>query len=210
MQESREDTMRVMDLFCGAGGASRGLADAGFDVTGVDINPQPNYPYEFIQADAMTVDLRGFDFIWASPPCQAYIRGGLVAKDGRHPDLLPPVRERLKTTTVPWIIENVPGAPMRPDVVLCGSMFNLEVRRHRWFEISPQRLILVPPCDHSRPITGVYGHAHGAGGAFAGMPPSDLETWSRAMGINWMTTKELSLSIPPAYSKFLASQLVSP
>jgi DNA (cytosine-5)-methyltransferase 1 len=202
------DRPRALDLFCGAGGVSMGLHRAGFDVTGVDISPQPSYPFEFRQGDALEADLAGFDFVWASPPCQRYIRGGLQ-NTSKTVDLLGPVRDRLSTLSVPWAIENVPGAPMRPDLVLCGSAFGLSVRRHRWFELSWPVAALLPPCDHSQPIVGVYGNPHGEKGAWPGMLPSTIETWSEAMGIDWMTAKELSQAIPPAYSEFIARLAVS-
>ena len=104
---------------------------------------------------------------------------------------------------MPWIIENVPGAPLRRDAILCGSQFGLSVRRHRVFEVS-----YAPPvprtCDHSRPVTGVYGHPHGKRGAWPGMLPSTVETWSAAMGIDWMTARELTQAIPPAYAQHMA------
>ena len=199
---------RLLDLFCGAGGAAMGYHRAGFDVVGVDIEPQPHYPFEFVQADIFTMtDVVRCDVIHASPPCQAYV--GLSAKDGRHPDLLPAVREYLDAADMPYVIENVPGAPMRCDVMLCGSMFGLEVRRHRWFESNMNLAPWTPTCDHSRPVTGVYGHPHGAGGAAPGMLPSDLATWSRAMDIDWMTTAELADAIPPAYCQFIGEQLLA-
>lgn len=204
---------RLLDLFCGAGGAAMGYSRVGFDVVGVDIRPQPNYPFEFHQADALEWCWRNepgirFDAIHASPPCQAYIRGGSQATDGRHPDLLPATRELLELAGVPWVIENVPGAPMRADVVLCGSHFGLNIRRHRWFELSWGETVMTLTCDHSRPVTGVYGHPHGKGGAFPGMLPSDHATWSREMAINWMSTAELANAIPPAYTEFIGAQLL--
>lgn len=200
--------MRLLDLFCGAGGAAMGYHQAGFQVVGVDINPQPNYPFEFHQADAMHYPLESFDVIHASPPCQRYMTGGLVNR-AKHPDLIGLVRYRLIMNKTPWVIENVPGAPMRPDVMLCGSMFNLQVRRHRWFEIHPTPMIMISPCDHTRPVTGVYGNPHGQQGAWPGMLPSDLPTWRQAMGIDWMTAAEISEAIPPAYTQFIGEQLLS-
>ena len=188
-----------------------GYHRAGFEVVGVDIKRQPRYPFEFHQADALIYPLGGFDAIHASPPCQHYIRSGMVNQDA-HPDLLAPIRGRLKGSGVPWVIENVPGAPMRPDVVLCGSMFGLGVRRHRWFEGSPSLPPWTPSCDHNRPITGVYGHPHGRGCAWRNgrrpMLPSDAEMWARAMGIDWMTPAELAQAIPPAYATFIGSLLL--
>jgi DNA (cytosine-5)-methyltransferase 1 len=198
--------LRALDLFCGAGGATKGLQLAGFHVTGIDIKPQPRYCGDaFIRADALLppVDLRAFDFIWASPPCQRYIRSGTVNKD-RHPDLVGPVRDMLVSSGVQFVIENVPGAPLRADLILCGTMFGLGVRRHRWFESSGWLSPWVPAtCDHGRPITGVYGNAHGKRGAWPGMLPSDAETWSREMGIDWMAPADLALAIPPAYAEFI-------
>lgn len=129
---------RVLDLFCGAGGAAMGLHRAwpGAKIVGVDIKTQPRYPFTFIQADAMTFPLDGFDFVWASPPCQRYtqmLNHGLTPR-AKHPDLVARTRERL--SIVPHIIENVMSAPIRRDVVLCGEMFGLRVIRHRAFECS--------------------------------------------------------------------------
>lgn len=189
-----------------------GLARAGFAVVGVDIVPQPNYPFDFIEADALEFPMTGVDFVWASPPCQRYMQSGMVNKR-EAPDLVGAVRDRLESAGCRWVIENVPGAPLRRNLVLCGSMFGLGVRRHRIFEMHPWISILVPPCDHSKPITGVYGHPHGKGGAWRNgnkpMLPSTLSVWSRSMGIDWMTARELSQSIPPAYSEFIGKQVLS-
>jgi DNA (cytosine-5)-methyltransferase 1 len=209
--------MRALDLFCGAGGATKGLQRAGFHVTGIDIKKQPRYCGDlFILADALAppLDLAAFDLIWASPPCQAYVRSGMVAKDGRHPMLIEPVRDVLRASGAAWVIENVPGAPIRPDLILCGSMFGLGIKRHRWFEANGWLLPFVPAtCDHGKRITGVYGHPHGKGGAWRNgkrpMLPSDAATWSREMGIDWMVPAELALAIPPAYSEFIARSLVT-
>ena len=133
---------RLLDLFCCAGGAGAGYAKAGFEVVGVDLHPQPRYPFEFHQADAMTFDLSGFDAIHASPPCQAYTVLGGREDLSHYPDLVDAVRERLQAAGVPWIIENVPGAPLRDPITLCGAMFGLRSYRHRLFESSVQ---LAPP-----------------------------------------------------------------
>ncbi len=199
--------MKALDLFCGAGGAGRGLADAGFDVVGVDLEPQPNYPFEFHQSDALavlTLDVADFDFVWASPPCQRYMTGGQVRREDA-PDLIGPVRQMLEWFGVPWVIENVSGAPLRADAVLCGSHFGLTLKRvfEASYPISAPRA-----CDHRKPIVGVYGHPHGKAGAWPGMLPSTLATWRSAMGIDWMTARELSQAIPPAYSAHLATQFL--
>lgn len=206
---------RLLDLFCGAGGAARGYQAAGFHVTGVDIRPQPRYAGDhFHQADIMAVglpallrELGPFDAIHASPPCQAFTAGRHL--HGKvHADLLTPTRAALQAQTRPWVIENVPGAPMRPDVVLCGSAFDLGVRRHRWFEASWPLCPLVLTCNHSRPILTITGHGGGSG---------QTDRWSRwtaaqgreAMGIEWMTRDELTQAIPPAYAEWIGRQLAS-
>ena len=145
-------TLKALDLFCGAGGATRGLQQAGFHVTGVDIRPQKRYCGDaFHQADAMTFPLAGYDLIWASPPCQRYTKG--AKRNGtsmNHPDLIGPVRERLIASRTPYIIENVETA--RPHLIdpvrLCGTQFGLGVFRHRLFEcfIEP-RLTPWEPCE---------------------------------------------------------------
>ena len=185
-----------------------GLHRAGFEVTGVDIADQPRYPFTFIRGDALEADLRGFDFIWASPPCQRYSMA--VRNAGRShlfPDLIPPVRDRLLTAGVPWVIENVPGAPLRRDLVLCGTMFGLRLVRHRLFETSWPISALVPPCAHRGDEIPVYGN---------GTPSWHREKLGRnitadeqriAMGIDWMTRDELTEAIPPAYSEFIARLL---
>jgi hypothetical protein len=162
---------RLLDLFCGAGGAAMGYHRAGFDVVGVDINPQPHYPFEFHQGDAMTWPLDGFDAIHASPPCKAFTRAGWSAHFGyhdRHDDLLTPTRTRLVLQPAPWVIENVPGSPMAPSVVLCGSNFGLNLRRHRWFECSMKAYVYIRRDDGdslvairifgARPLRNHRGH----------------------------------------------------
>ena len=208
---------RLLDLFCGAGGAAMGYHRAGFDVFGVDIRPQPRYPFEFHQADAMTFPLDGFDTIHASPPCQAYsdLRTSWNAKT--HPDLVDSVRQRLVSSGRPWAIENVEGAPLSKLTVLCGSMFNLgipgyQLRRHRLFETHPM-LPLQPPCMHRGAVIGIYGdhvrsRGHWRKGAdFPGQDKAALA--GAALGIDWMTWAELSQAIPPAYTQFIGEQLLA-
>ncbi len=213
--------LKALDLFCCGGGASMGLARAGLDVTGVDIEPRPSYPFRFIQADALTFDLRGFDLIWASPPCQRYTTAQHVSKAKRQEgrlDLIPATRERLQASGTPYIIENVAGAPLaRSRVMLCGSMFDLRVIRHRYFECSFP--VVAPPHAHKGSlVTGEYLTVTGHCGIPAwtmrerekrGLPrhiPGEMkpETRAAAMGIDWLGTAELSQAIPPAYSEFLA------
>lgn len=207
--------MRLLDLFCGAGGASVGYSRAGFEVVGVDIRPQPNYPFEFIQADAMTFLVREpFDAIHASPPCQAFtsLNGMWNAKS--HEDLLTPTRAALMAAGLPYVIENVQGAPMNgAHVTLCGSMFGLgaedaELRRHRHFEAN--FALMVPPCSHQASrVIGVYG-GHGRDRRRL-VNTQDYSTESRreAMGIDWMTGAELSQAIPPAYTEHIGHYLMA-
>jgi DNA (cytosine-5)-methyltransferase 1 len=198
--------VRALDLFCGAGGVSMGLHRAGFEVTGVDLAPQPRYPFAFVQADALTVDLAGFDFIWASPPCQAFTaykrRPEHVAP---RPNLIPAVRAKLVKAGIPYVIENVPGAPLREPVTLCGSMFGLDVRRHRLFETSVP--VLAPPCDHGSQaprFAPATNRTNLRRTVEVGVWRIPLAVQQAAMGIDWMELPELSQAIPPAYSEFLA------
>jgi DNA (cytosine-5)-methyltransferase 1 len=201
--------MKALDLFCGAGGASMGLYQAGYDVTGVDIAPQPRYPFRFVQADALTFPLDGYDLIWASPPCQAYSVASQSQRNrGKdYPDLLARTRDRLIASGIPWIIENVPGAPMRPDFRLCGCQFGLKLRRERWFETSWHGFALLPSCYHPEPVVSVVGHGTPSWVRHRlGYNPT-IHHYRAAMGIDWMNRGELSQAIPPAYSRFLAEQL---
>ncbi len=206
----------AVDLFCGAGGASMGLHRAGFTVLGVDIKPQPRYPFDMVQADALAgpVDLSRFDFIWASPPCQAYtdMRHAPGAKE--NPRLIDPVREMLRASGKPFCIENVEGAPLINPVMLCGSMFGLgaqgcRTQRHRLFETNFP--LSQPECAHDdRPVIGVYGgHARRRAASAGGRGSRDV--WggghkaaaAEALGIDWMTLAEMSEAIPPVYSEFI-------
>ena len=196
--------MKLLDLFCGAGGAAMGYYRAGFtDITGIDINPMPRYPFKFIRADALEYLAehgREYDVIHASPPCQAFtIARKIFGRE--HPDLLTPVRELLQKAGKIWVIENVPGAPMRPDVMLCGSIFGQpRLIRHRWFELSFPFPHLLPPCQHDNGnIISVFGHG--------GHIYHSKWEWEKVMGIDWMTRKELAQAIPPAYTEFIGRQL---
>lgn len=204
----------LLDLFCCAGGCAVGYHRAGFEVVGVDIEPQPKFPFEFVQADAMTFPLDGFDAIHASPPCQRYsrINRGMGTAD-QYPDLIAPVRERLERSGVPWVIENVEGAPLRWPVVLCGTMFGLRttgglwLRRHRLFETS--FAMLVRPCRHPRsPSIGVYGN--GTNFHHRRRLGRNITTNEQreAMGINWMARAELTQAIPPAYTEYIGRHLI--
>jgi DNA (cytosine-5)-methyltransferase 1 len=198
---------RLLDLFCKAGGAGKGYSLAGFDVVGVDIEPQPHYPFPFVQADALRppFDLREFDAIHASPPCQAY--SCMSRKENEHKDLYDKTRQLLAESGRPWVIENVIGAPYHHGIVLCGSMFGLPVRRHRNFETS--HLILNGlQCQHrkqGRPIT-VTGNGGGKPSrhSFKGIKAE----WPRYMGMEWATPQECTQAIPPAYTEYIGKQLL--
>lgn len=209
-------TLRVLDLCCKAGGMSMGYYQAGFDVTGVDIEPQPHYPFKFIQADATKLDiefLKEFDLLSASPPCQNYSELNSIHKK-KYPALIEPIREMFIKSGRPYVIENVEGAPLINPIRLCGSSFGLRVQRHRLFETS--FFFLAPPCNHEwqnkNKIFDIYEHGrwfksgvarvYGHGGGKA------KEQWGKAMGIDWMTTAELAEAIPPAYAKFIGEQFL--
>lgn len=228
--------MRLLDLYCGGGGAGMGYALAGFDVTGVDMYPQTRYPFAFVQADAVDYVLahsHEYDVIHASPPCQAHtaLKGMWNAKP--HADFLPQTREALQATGLPYVIENVPGAPMDVGLMLCGSMFGLRtscgavLRRHRLFESN--RLIMSPgECDHKGVSLVVTGHSPttwaqhsrrrtiGVYGDHTRDRTRNLirETFTvddarEAMGIDWLSMPGLSQAIPPAYTKWIGAYLVN-
>ena len=242
--------MKALDLFCGAGGASMGLHQAGFEVTGVDLVYQKHFPWNkrLIVKDAMSVDVEfmcGFDLIWASPPCQKHsvMRRGRW-QDREHPELIEPTRSLLKASGVHYVIENVVGAPLINPVMLCGSMFGLQtkhgsqLRLHRLFEATFP--IEQPTCRHNEgSVIGVYGGGQHPGRRYHRDADGNLVTPHKqypatigvygnsggssnrdgiqmfgtqdrrdAMGIQWMTGKELSQAIPPAYSKYIAEQFL--
>lgn len=210
----------LLDLFCGAGGASRGFDLAGFHVVGVDLSPQPNYPYQSIQADALAVLAGGaagrfFDAFHASPPCQldcAYRRRGDGVGDG-YPDLIAPIREALIATGKPYVIENVTGArhKLRDPVRLCGSSFGLDVRRHRLFESNVP--LVAPPCDHGwqtpRFPAATNRKPMSRCTVEIGVWRIPLPMQRAAMGIDWMERRELSNAIPPAYTEHIGRQLMA-
>lgn len=223
--------MKLLDLFCGAGGAAVGYHRAGFtEIVGVDIEPQPRYPFEFVQADALEyVAEHGskFDVIHASPPCQVHSVLAHLARPN-HKDYIPETRKLLRFIARPYIIENVPGAQLKNPLVLCGTMFGLQtncgaqLRRHRLFETSLNVLFLTPPCIHNGRTIGIFGdkardtaaekrHYSQPAGT-RGVPPDNIlftmEDACQAMGIDWMTRAELSQAIPPAYTSWLGRQLL--
>jgi DNA (cytosine-5)-methyltransferase 1 len=207
---------RLLDLFCGAGGAAMGYHRAGFEVVGVDIKPQKHYPFEFHQADAMTYPLDGFDVIHASPPCQGYSVANNIWQH-EHPKLIPELRQRLKESGLPYVIENVPGAPLN-GFTLCGLSFGLNVKRHRIFETTIPMLVM--PCgSHDGDWLLVFGHTVLERGHVIRKTPAGNDTIRRkhtttergreAMGIDWMARDELSEAVPPAYTEFIGKQLMA-
>lgn len=224
---------RLLDLFCGAGGAAMGYARAGFDIVGVDITPQPRYPFTFVQADVFELltggitDWTGIDAVHASPPCHGHSSLASIHGDRNNTNwMLGAIRERLETSGLPWVIENVPGAPMPGAITLCGTEFGLTaldsddvtlyLKRHRLFESS------VPiwgagGCSCKRAtIGGNYGGGWGGsrarerlragrrGGYVPQMPQRE-----QLMGIDWMQRDELAEAIPPAYTQFIGEQLLA-
>ncbi len=216
------DRPLLLDLFCGAGGAAMGYHRAGFEVIGVDINPQPDYPFEFVQADALDPELtfdNDFVAVHASPPCQAHsTASGNARKAGtEYPELIGPTRELLKRLDLPYVIENVEGAPLIDPIKLCGSSFGLDVRRRRLFETNWSVGVVPPSVSWQTPrfrsldsrmvkagklatVVGVHGHCQYAG---------EGRLRELAMGIDWMTQDELAESIPPAYTEFIGRRLIA-
>jgi DNA (cytosine-5)-methyltransferase 1 len=210
---------QLLDLFCCAGGVAVGYSRAGFEVVGVDIAPQRNFPFEFILADALTLPmsfLKSFDAIHASPPCQSY--SDLAKRNGNGhewPRLIEPVRDMLVKTGKPYVIENVEGAPLHTPAILCGTMFRgLRVLRHRLFESNFP--ITVPPhgkhprCHTFDKRKSQYGKTddmidfvsvNGGGNC-------SIAAARDAMGIDWMTKAELNEAIPPAYTEYIGKQLL--
>lgn len=216
---------RLLDLFCGAGGAAMGYFRAGFDVIGVDVEYQPNYPFRFYRCDALefaewarSMWLQDCDVIHASPPCQSYTQLAAVnaslGREQRHEKLIDETRELLQRIGLPYVIENVVGAPLRDPVRLCGTSFGLPLRRHRLFESNVP--LIGTDCEHSkfteprywtgwRPngekrlstVVQVYGNAGGR------------SEWPTAMGIDWMTYDEIAEAIPPAYTEFIGAQMLA-
>jgi DNA (cytosine-5)-methyltransferase 1 len=206
--------MRILDLYCGAGGASMGYHKAGFYVVGVDINPQPNYPFEFHQSDAIEYlkkYAQEFDIIHASPPCQRYSKS--VSKENRvnHPDLIGITRDTLKKMKKRYVIENVPGAPLINPFILCGTMFKLQVMRHRLFEtntgIRPNLECRHDEYEPQYPCAWNRKNKLRFVAVSGGWQKLPLEVIQDAMGIDWMNNKELSEAIPPAYTEFIGNHL---
>jgi len=227
--------LRLLDLFCGAGGAAMGYHRAGFEVIGVDINPQPHYPFEFHQADALEFPLEGYDTYHASPPCQAYSRLRHLPwlKGKIYPALIEATRKLLVATGKPWVIENVADAPLGQEygyIMLCGwSLAELPIYRHRLFESNvamlapahrPHPAVIYPGGHLNRRYSksggiGVFGFTKGVPrsyGTFVSVVGYDgtanFPKAKEAMGIDWMTKEELTQAIPPAYTEYIGKYLM--
>lgn len=215
---------RLLDAFCGAGGAGEGYARVGFEVIGIDIVDQPNYPYEFIKDDAIgrleamieawqTLGSAPIDAIHASPPCQFY--STVTPDQTQHQNLIPETRRLLKMSGLPYVIENVAGAAshLEDPIQLCGSSFGLPLRRHRLFETNFP--IMAPPCAHGAQEKrfDIYEHGkwrksatpaiYGKGGRKA------VEHWPEALGIDWMSRDEMAQAIPPAFTEHVGTYLMA-
>ncbi|MEV5642209.1 DNA cytosine methyltransferase [Streptomyces flaveolus] len=200
----RPNGLRLLDLCCGAGGLSMGYYLAGFDIVGVDIRPQPNYPFPFVQADGLEYTAEhghAFDLVHGSWPCERY---AAVTKwrgnPDNHPDLVGPGREVMQATGRPWVMENVPETAaaglLRPDYLLCGTQFGLNVRRHRVFETSwGGGGDLVSPCWHRKDLLAFEHKGERA--------------YADAMGCTWMTSLEARKAVPPAYTQWIATQFLA-
>lgn len=228
--------MKLLDLFSGAGGAAMGYYRTGFtDIIGVDIKPMPRYPFTFVQADALeylaelirTGEVEEYSLIHASPPCQFWSEATPVEHRGKHPQLIAPTRTLLQKAGRPYVIENVAGArrELINPIMLCGTMFQLPIWRHRYFEVFPEIFVLLPPCRHDRApvLVGKPGshsrklltppvHSTGGGdGQRSGRknkrPRSRVSDVRLAMNIDWMGRDDLSQAIPPAYCEFIGKQM---
>lgn len=213
--------MRLLDLFCCAGGAGMGYSRAGFEVVGVDKAPQPHYPFEFHQSDALEyLEKHGaeFDVIHASPPCQRYSQAVKKVNRSNHDDLLDVTQDALMSLGKPYVIENVPTAPMLEAFTLCGSMFDLPVRRHRKFVSN--LFLLTPSCQH-RDFPAIYPPAWNRKNPLRVLSISGgyqtkkqlgedfMKMHKDAMGIDWeISYKELSEAIPPAYTEWIGRQIL--
>lgn len=213
--------LRLLDLFCGAGGAGMGYYRAGFEVVGIDIAPQPHYPFEFHQADALeylSEHGQEFDVIHASPPCQAYSVTRSL-HNNEYPKLIEQTRKALIKTGKRYVIENVPGAPLQNTLMLCGTMFGLRVIRHRLFECNPQIAFAPATCKHDGLCTGNILRRHGVtrtpslldGFKFVTVAGNNYiaQEGREAMEIDWMSKRELSQAIPPVYTEFIGKQIIA-
>ena len=204
---------RLLDLFCGAGGASMGYHRGGFEVVGVDIESQPHYPFEFHQADALTYPLDGFNAYHASPPCQAYTRAfsPLLGYRKEHPDLLAKTRDYLAATGKPFVLENVPLAPMFNYIKLNGTQFGLKTKKERLFELHGFEILFLPTpfakttgMVKSGALVGLVQHSY-----YPDEKIPNRENLAAAYSIDWgLTRYELRQAIPPAYTEYIGGYLM--
>ena len=208
--------MRLLDLFCGAGGAAMGYHQAGFtEIVGIDIVDQPNYPFDFVRADALRtpVRLRDFDLIHASPPCQHFTKYRNAVPDitDRYEDHLGGTLALLRS--YPAVIENVPGAPLHADLILCGSHFGLDIRRHRHFQLNEWDSFGPGGCNHkgwTRQFKSGTDRPNLRYTIEIGAWDEPLDRQKQAMGIDWqITVRELSEAVPPAYTKYIGEQFLA-
>ena len=215
---------KLLDLFCKQGGCSMGYHRVGFEVTGVDIDPQPNYPFQFQQADALDFLAKHgseFDVIHASPPCQSYSAATAeYRKKGKvYVDMVADTRAALDALGKPWIMENVPRSPVRRDIELCGVHFGLRVIRWRWFEVGGGLFIMNPYPPQiikgmvkkgmAVSVVGKGSYKHTRGDAHPVFDQGSIKkTWQYAMGIDWMDCEGLREAIPPAYTEWLGSRIL--
>lgn len=209
---------RLLDLYCGGGGAARGYDAAGFEVTGVDLNPMPDFPYRFIQGDAIEfLKNHGheYDVIHASPPCQ--VHSSITKSRSKHLDLIPETRQVLESLGVPWVIENVVGSGLRPDLVLCGTMFGLKSYRHRLFESS--EVLMQPahpkheeevwfPHDKRRWSYGLPYDGVSMIPVYGNNAPARYQYMAMGIDPSWMRRKQMINAIPPAFTECIGGQLI--
>jgi DNA (cytosine-5)-methyltransferase 1 len=213
MKDHAMRKLKCLDLFCCAGGAGMGYHQAGFEVVGVDNQPQPRYPFTFIQGDALEIMMKighEFDFIHASPPCQ--FGSVLTPKELKpfHPNLIPAVRHRLMYLAKPYIIENVAGsrAYLENPVMLCGSMFGLPIWRHRYFENNLGLFFSPASCIHNfEPILISGAGTKMINGKRRKRVHVDIQR--KAIGIDWMTKAELEQAIPPVFTHWVGQQAIN-
>jgi len=209
---TRRNKFKLLDLFCGGGGASMGYYRAGFEVVGVDIKKQPRYPFDFVQGDALILAVlmcEYFDVIHASPPCQFASILTPPENKPNHPNLIPATKEVLQNSGKFYVIENVPGAKehLTNPLLLCGTMFGLNLWRHRFFEIHPRIAPPVAKCNHSKNPVVVSGTTRrlirGKRRDFSAKERRD------AMDVPWMRIIDMDQAIPPAYTEFIGRELIS-
>lgn len=209
--------LMALDLFCCSGGASMGLKRAGFDIViGVDTFVPKDYPFQSIEADALSLSLsfiRRFDFIWASPPCLEYtcINKCLnTKKKGTYPKLIEPTRNLLDSVGIPYCIENVPGAPLNKSIMLCGEMFRKNFIRHRYFEVSGA-FILQPPHRPHRGLMrdGYYVSIMNGCMKRRGIPYHSTDMLREAFEVPWITNRRrVTQVVPPCYSEFIGREII--